>query len=84
MAFFFTSIASLIISRLLIGGSIIVMHNAFCMPKDLFLDDVDVANGNNTAQGFLSFLEAPRSRALKLCTLSAPDIAQCPTRPHPT
>ncbi|KAF0927725.1 hypothetical protein E2562_035974 [Oryza meyeriana var. granulata] len=62
VAFFFTSVASLIISGLLVGGAIVAAHGAFRMPEDLFLDDADAASGNSAAQGLLSFLGAPGSR----------------------
>uniref|UniRef100_J3M833 PRA1 family protein n=1 Tax=Oryza brachyantha TaxID=4533 RepID=J3M833_ORYBR len=62
VAFFFTSVASLIISGLLVGGAIVAVHGAFRMPEDLFLDDADAASGNSAAQGLLSFLGAPGSR----------------------
>ncbi|KAG8085906.1 hypothetical protein GUJ93_ZPchr0010g9067 [Zizania palustris] len=62
VAFFFTSVASLIISGLLVGGAIVAAHGAFRMPEDLFLDDADAARVNSAAQGLLSFLEAPGSR----------------------
>ncbi|KAG8068340.1 hypothetical protein GUJ93_ZPchr0005g15308 [Zizania palustris] len=50
VAFFFTSVASLIISGLLVGGAIVAAHGAFRMPEDLFLDDTDAASGNSAAQ----------------------------------
>ncbi|EEE64069.1 hypothetical protein OsJ_18899 [Oryza sativa Japonica Group] len=62
VAFFFTSVASLIISGLLVGGAIVAVHGACRMPEDLFLDDADAASGNSAAQGLLSFLGAPGSR----------------------
>ncbi|KAG8051106.1 hypothetical protein GUJ93_ZPchr0009g2164 [Zizania palustris] len=62
VVFFFTSVASLIISGLLVGGAIVAAHGAFRMPEDLFLDDADAASGNSAAQGLLSFLGAPGSR----------------------
>ncbi|KAL5202747.1 hypothetical protein ABZP36_013699 [Zizania latifolia] len=62
VAFFFTSVASLIISGLLVGGAIVAAHGAFRMPEDLFLDDADAASGNSAAQGLLSFLGASGSR----------------------
>ncbi|VAH08429.1 PRA1 family protein B2-like [Triticum urartu] len=62
VAFFFTPVASLIISGMLVGGAIVAAHGAFRMPEDLFLDDADAASGNSAAQGLLSFLGAPGSR----------------------
>uniref|UniRef100_A0ACD5TG88 Uncharacterized protein n=1 Tax=Avena sativa TaxID=4498 RepID=A0ACD5TG88_AVESA len=62
VAFFFTPVASLIISGMLVGGAIVAAHGALRMPEDLFLDDADAANGNSAAQGLLSFLGAPGSR----------------------
>ncbi|GJM99843.1 hypothetical protein PR202_ga16981 [Eleusine coracana subsp. coracana] len=48
LAFFHTFMALLIISSLLIGGSIIAAHGAFRVPKDLFLDDPSAAfNGKH-------------------------------------
>lgn len=44
---FFTSIALLITSGLLVNGAIVAAHGAFRMLEDLFLDDVDAASGNS-------------------------------------
>ncbi|KAG8078351.1 hypothetical protein GUJ93_ZPchr0007g3247 [Zizania palustris] len=49
LAFFLTSVASLIISGLLVGGAIVAVHGAFRVPDDLFLDDPSSGpNGNTT------------------------------------
>jgi PRA1 family protein 1 len=58
---FFTSVASLIISGLLVGGAVVAAHGAFRVPEDLFLDEPNAAPGNSAAQGLLSFLGAPGS-----------------------
>ncbi|KAG2626845.1 hypothetical protein PVAP13_3KG483535 [Panicum virgatum] len=58
---FFTSVASLIISGLLVGGALVAAHGAFRVPEDLFLDEPNAAAGNSAAQGLLSFLGAPGS-----------------------
>ncbi|KAG8081457.1 hypothetical protein GUJ93_ZPchr0007g5701 [Zizania palustris] len=51
VAFFFTSVASLIISGLLVDGAIVAAHGAFRMPEDLFLDDADATSGNSDGAG---------------------------------
>ncbi|GJM92694.1 hypothetical protein PR202_ga09186 [Eleusine coracana subsp. coracana] len=56
LAFFLTSVASLIISGLLVGGAIVAAHGAFRVPEDLFLDDPSGASNGNTANRLLSFL----------------------------
>ncbi|XP_062231645.1 PRA1 family protein B2-like [Phragmites australis] len=58
---FFTSVASLIISGLLVGGAAVAAHGAFRVPEDLFLDEPNAAPGNSATQGLLSFLGAPGS-----------------------
>ncbi|GJN28845.1 hypothetical protein PR202_gb17016 [Eleusine coracana subsp. coracana] len=61
LAFFLTSVASLIISGLIVGGAIVAAHGAFRMPEDLFLDDPSAASNGNTTNMLLSFLAMPRS-----------------------
>ncbi|EAY76346.1 hypothetical protein OsI_04281 [Oryza sativa Indica Group] len=61
LAFFMTSVASLIISGLLVGGAIVAVHGAFRVPEDLFLDDPSVGSNGNTTSRLLSFLGAPGS-----------------------
>ncbi|KAF0923632.1 hypothetical protein E2562_006614 [Oryza meyeriana var. granulata] len=61
LAFFMTSVASLIISGLLIGGAIVAVHGAFRVPEDLFLDDPSVGPSGNTTSRLLSFLSSPGS-----------------------
>ena len=58
---FFTSVASLIISGMLVGGALVAAHGAFRVPEDLFLDEPNAAPGNSAAQGLLNFLGAPGS-----------------------
>ncbi|KAJ3669053.1 hypothetical protein LUZ60_011003 [Juncus effusus] len=52
---FLTSVGSLIISAVLIGGAIVCLHGAFRVPEDLFLDEVDTVTGG-AGGGLLSFL----------------------------
>ena len=61
LVFFLTSVASLIISGLLVGGAIVAAHGACRMPEDLFLDDPSAASSGNTTTRLLSFLASPRS-----------------------
>ncbi|XP_062207308.1 PRA1 family protein B2-like [Phragmites australis] len=61
LAFFLTSVASLIISGLLVGGAIVAAHGAFRMPEDLFLDDPSAATNGNPTSRLLSFLASPGS-----------------------
>jgi len=61
LAFFLSTVASLIISGLLVGGAIIPAHRACRMPEDLFLDDPSAASSGNTTTRLLSFLASPRS-----------------------
>jgi hypothetical protein len=61
LAFFLTSVASLIISGLLVGGALVAVHGAFRMPEDLFLDDSSAVSGGNTTNRLLSFLASPGS-----------------------
>uniref|UniRef100_A0ACD5VIM0 Uncharacterized protein n=1 Tax=Avena sativa TaxID=4498 RepID=A0ACD5VIM0_AVESA len=61
LAFFLTSVASLIISGLLVGGALVAVHGAFRMPEDLFLDDSSAISGGNTTNRLLSFLASPGS-----------------------
>ncbi|KAG2592649.1 PRA1 family protein B1-like [Panicum virgatum] len=61
LAFFLTSVASLIISGLLVGGAIVAAHGACRMPEDLFLDDPSAASSGNTTTRLLSFLASPGS-----------------------
>ncbi|KAK1667467.1 hypothetical protein QYE76_055626 [Lolium multiflorum] len=61
LAFFLTSVASLIISGLLVGGALVAVHGAFRMPEDLFLDDSSNVSGGNTTNRLLSFLASPGS-----------------------
>uniref|UniRef100_J3L5F0 PRA1 family protein n=1 Tax=Oryza brachyantha TaxID=4533 RepID=J3L5F0_ORYBR len=61
LAFFMTSVASLIISGLLVGGAIVALHGAFRVPEDLFLDDPSVGGNGNTTSRLLSFLASPGS-----------------------
>jgi len=51
---FFTSVASLIISGLLVGGALVAAHGAFRLPEDLFLDEPDQAAGSGNP--LLSFI----------------------------
>jgi len=61
LVFFLTSVASLIISGLLVGGAIVAAHGACRMPEDLFLDDPSAASSGNTTTRLLSFLASPGS-----------------------
>jgi PRA1 family protein 1 len=61
LAFFLTSVASLIISGLLVGGAIVAAHGSFRVPEDLFLDDPSAASNGNTTNRLLSFLASPGS-----------------------
>ncbi|KAM0878527.1 hypothetical protein ACQ4PT_034818 [Festuca glaucescens] len=61
LAFFLTSVASLIISGLLVGGALVAVHGAFRMPEDLFLDDSSAVSSGNTTNRLLSFLASPGS-----------------------
>lgn len=49
---FMTSVGSILISALLIGGAICFAHGAYRVPDDLFLDEQE------SAGGFLSFLSS--------------------------
>ncbi|KAJ0960051.1 hypothetical protein J5N97_000166 [Dioscorea zingiberensis] len=55
-----TSVASIIISAVMVGAAIICAHGAFRMPEDLFLDDQEPGGA---ATGFLSFLGGSTSPA---------------------
>ncbi|KAL5227846.1 hypothetical protein ABZP36_016111 [Zizania latifolia] len=61
LSFFLTSVASLIISGLLVGGAIVAVHGAFRVPEDLFLDDPSSGSNGNTTNRLLSFLASPGS-----------------------
>ncbi|XP_066315299.1 PRA1 family protein B2-like [Miscanthus floridulus] len=61
LAFFLTSVASLIISGLLVGGAIVAAHGACRVPEDLFLDDPSAASNGNTTSRLISFLASPGS-----------------------
>ena len=61
LAFFLTSVASLIISGLLVGAAIVAAHGACRMPEDLFLDDPSAASNGSTTTRLLSFLASPGS-----------------------
>jgi PRA1 family protein 1 len=58
LAFFLTSVASLIISGLLVGGTIVAAHSAFHVPEDLFLYDPSAASNGNPINRLLSFFAA--------------------------
>jgi len=61
LAFFLTSVASLIISGLLVGGAIVAAHGACRVPEDLFLDDPNAASSGNPTSRLISFLASPGS-----------------------
>ncbi|XP_074280736.1 PRA1 family protein B2-like [Silene latifolia] len=56
---FLTSVGSLLISAVLIGGAVVCVHGAFRDPEDLFLDEQEPANA-----GLLSFLGGAASSAV--------------------
>ncbi|KAL5137291.1 PRA1 family protein B4 [Glycine soja] len=56
--FFLTSVRFVLILILMLDAAVIFLHNAFCMSKDLFLNDQE----NSQAIGFLSFLHRCRHR----------------------
>ncbi|KAJ1286024.1 hypothetical protein BS78_03G322400 [Paspalum vaginatum] len=61
LAFFLTSVASLIISGMLVGGAIVAAHGACRMPEDLFLDGPGAGSNGSTTTRLLSFLAQPGS-----------------------
>ncbi|XP_074270721.1 PRA1 family protein B3-like [Silene latifolia] len=68
-AVFLTSVASVLMSALVIGVGIVCVHGAFRVPEDLFLDDQESVSGPSV--GFLSFLSATANAAAGASTVPA-------------